>query len=87
MDISLNTKYLVLLKVTDKNKFLFIAREFYRENSNSLKRHTWMRPLGYLILDLSQDTDDRLRFRTNIFSTDHLPIIYSPISDVTNEIK
>ena len=38
-DISLNAKYLVVLKnVRDKNQFLFLARQVYPEDSNSLFR-------------------------------------------------
>ena len=72
-DISLNAKYLVLLKnVRDKNQFIFLARQVYPENSASLYKaylDATQRPHGYLLLDLSQDTDDRLRFRTDIFPT------------------
>ena len=34
---------------------------------------------GYLILDFAQDTDDRLKYRTNIFPDEYPPIIYMPI--------
>ena len=33
---------------------------------------------GYFILDFAQDTDDRLRYRTNIFPDEYSPIIYMP---------
>ena len=70
-DISLNAKYLVLLKnVRDKNQFMLLARQVYPENSNSLYKaylDATRKPHVYLLLDPSQDTDDRLRFRTNIF--------------------
>ena len=40
-DISLNAKYLVLLKnVRDKNQFMFLARQVYFEDSNSLYKST-----------------------------------------------
>jgi len=89
-DISLNAKYLVLLKnVRDKNQFVFLARQVYPENSASLYKaylDATQRPHGYLLLDLSQDTDDRLRFRTDIFPTEQT-IVYSPsISDEASEI-
>ena len=81
-DISLNAKYIVLLKNTrDKNQFTHLARQVYPEDSACLykayleatdKRH------GYLVLDFSQDTDDRLRFRTNIFPDKGPPAIYTP---------
>jgi len=91
-NISLNAKYFVLLKtVRDKNPFMFLARQLYPENSNSLYKEYLdgtQRPYGYLILDLSQYTNDRLRFNTNIFPTDPPPpIIYAPIEDEASEIK
>jgi len=91
-NISLNAKYLVLLKnVRFKNQFMFLARKVYPENSTSLYKaylYTTQRPYEYLILDLSQDTNDHPRFRTIIFPTDPpLPIIYAPIEDVSSEIK
>ena len=59
MDISLNAKYLVVLKnVRDKNQFLFLARQVYPEDSNSLYRaylNATEKAHGYLMLDLSQD--------------------------------
>jgi len=90
-DISLNAKYLVLLKnVRDINQFMFLARQVYPENSASLYKaylDATKRPHGYLLLDLSQDTDDRLRFRTDIFPTEQT-IVYSPtISDEASEIE
>jgi len=70
-DISLNAKYEVELKsVRDRNQFSFLARQVYPENSVSFYRaylDATSRPHGYLILNFSQDTDDRVRFRTNVF--------------------
>jgi len=40
-----------------------------------------------LILDLTQDTNDGLRLRTNIFLTDYPPVVYSDIGDEGFEIK
>jgi len=36
------------------------------------------RPHGFLILDFAQDTDDRLRYRTNVFPDEYPPIIHMP---------
>jgi len=62
---------------------MFLARQVYPENSTSLYKeylNATQRPYGYLILDLSQESNDNLRFRTNIFPTDPpTPIIYAPI--------
>jgi len=39
-------------------------------------------PYGYLLLDLTQNTNDGLRFRTNIFPDDSLPLtVYSDLVD------
>ena len=60
---------------------MFLARQLYPENSTILYKaylNATQRPYGYLILDLSQDSNDLLRFRTNIFPTNPPPpIIYA----------
>jgi len=68
---------------------MFLARQVYPENSASLYKaylDATQRPHGYLLLDLSQDTDDRLRFGTDIFPTEQT-IVYSPISVEASEIE
>ena len=45
------------------------------------------RPLEYLILDLTQDTNDGLRFRTNIFPEEFPPVVYSDIDDEACEVE
>jgi hypothetical protein len=91
-DISLNAKYIVVLKnVRDKNQFRHLARQVYPENSNSLYEaylEATERPHGYLVLDLAQDTNDLLRFRTNIFQEEGTPpIVYAKIEDGTSEVE
>jgi len=70
-DISLNAKYSVALKnVRDKNQFQYLARQVNPENTDRLYKsclEATERAHGYLILDFAQDTDDRLRYRTNVF--------------------
>ena len=64
-DISLNAKYLVLLKNVRDKKFSHQARQVHPEGPNQLYKaylNGTKRPQGYLGLDLAQDTDDRLRF-------------------------
>jgi hypothetical protein len=89
--ISLKAKYLDLLKnVPDKNQFLYLARQVYPEDSQSLYKfylEATERPHGYLILDFAQNTDDRLRFRTNIFPAEYPPIVYAPINNVASKIE
>ena len=75
-DISLNSKYLVLLKnVRDKNRLMFLARQVYPENIPSLYKaylDATQQPNVYLVLDLSQDNDDRLLFEP-IYSRQNRP--------------
>ena len=81
-DISLNAKYIVLLKNTrDKNQFTHLGHQVYPEDSAGLYKaylEATTKPHGYLVLDLSQDTDDRLRFRNNIFADEVPPAFYTP---------
>ena len=80
-DISLNAKYIVLLKnIRDKNQFTHLARQVYPEDSVGLYKaylDATKNPHGYFLLDFSQDTDDQLRFRTNIFPNEVPPTIYT----------
>jgi len=81
-DISLNAKYSVALKnVRDKSQFQYLVRQVHPEDSDSLYNsylEATERAHGYLILDFAQDTDDRLRYRTNVFADEYPPIIYMP---------
>jgi len=46
------------------------------------------KPHGYLLFDFTNDRNDGLRFRTNIFPTDTHPLaFYSDIGDEAREIK
>jgi len=90
-DISLNAKYLVVLKnVRDKNQFTFLARQVYPEDSASLfesLRKAAECPQGYFILDFAQDTDDRLRFRSDVFPDEGPPAVFAPIDDETDTVQ
>ena len=83
-DISLNAKYLVALKnVRDRNQFVYLARQVLPEASASVceaYREATQNPYGYMILDFAQDTDDRLRHRTNVFPSEY-PIIFARVND------
>jgi hypothetical protein len=86
-DISLNAKHLVVFKnVRDENQFAYLARQVYPEDSNGLYEsylEATRKPHGYLLLYLAQDTDDRLRFRTNIFPSE-ITVVYAPVGDETD---
>jgi hypothetical protein len=90
-DISLNAKYLVALKnVRDRNQFAYLARQVLPEASASLceaYREATRNPHGYLILDFAQDTDDLLRFRTNVFPAEYPPVIYARVNDEKDKIQ
>jgi hypothetical protein len=80
-DISLNAKYLVLLKnVRDKNQFLYLARQAYPENPESLYQAYLEAkdiPHSYFILDFAQDTSSIVMFRTGVFP-DEQTTVYAP---------
>jgi hypothetical protein len=90
-DISLNAKYLVPLKnVRDRNQFAYLARQVLPEMSASLceaYREATQKPDGYMILDFAQDTDDLLRYRTNVFPSEYPPIIYGRVNDEAHKIQ
>jgi len=87
--ISLIAKYIVvLIKVRDKNQFSHLARQLLSENSNGMflaYLNATEAPHGYLLFDLSQDTDDSLRFRTWIFPDEAPPVIYVDIVNKTHK--
>jgi hypothetical protein len=89
-ETSVNAKYLVVFKnVRHKIQFAYLTRQMYPENSNSLYQtylEATQKPHGYLLLDLSQDTDDLLRFRMNIFPRD-IPIVYDPLENEEDKVE
>ena len=70
-DISLNAKYLVIFKnPRDKAQFNHLARQVYTENSRELTsvyKSATSKPHSYLLIDLTQNINDLLRFRSDIF--------------------
>jgi len=90
-EISLNAKYLVVLKkVRDKNQFFHLGTQVYPEDSDGMFRaylNATEAPYGYLDLDLSQDMDESLRFRTCIFPDEAPSVKYADIGDETHKGK
>ena len=90
-DISLNAQYVVALKnVRDKTLFMYLANQFYPEDSLGLYNaylDATHRPHGYLMLGLTQDTDDGLRFRTSIFPEEYPLALYSDLDVEACEVK
>jgi len=91
-EISLNATYLVLLKnVRDRSQFSRLAQQVYPKNSVDLyvsRLHATAKPHGYLVLYHSQDINDLLRFRTEIFPDESpFPLIYAPVDFETDMIN
>jgi len=83
-DISLNPIYLVIIKnVRDRSQFSRFVQQMYPKNSADLYDsylHATVKLHGYLVLDLSQDTNDLPSFRTEIFPDESpFPLIYEPV--------
>lgn len=79
-DISLNAHYIVYFKnPRDKAQIQHLARQVCPENQKFLQEaynDATSSAYGYLLIDLKQETPDKLRFRTNIFPTDGYPYVY-----------
>ena len=91
METSLNAHYVVALKnVRGRNHFAYLANHVYNQVSlgpyNGYLAAT-QRPHGYLMLDLTGNTDNGLRFRTNMFPEEYPPVVYSDIGDGACEVK
>ena len=85
-DISLNTHYIVAIKnVRDKKQFMYLAGQVYSEYSLGLYNayvDETQEPYGYLLLYLTQNTNDGLWFRTHMFQN-YTPLlsVYSYVAD------
>jgi hypothetical protein len=68
------------------HQFAYHARQVYPDDSNGLYESyldATRRPHGYLLLDFSQDTNNRLRFRTDIFPSE-VKVVYTSLGDETD---
>ena len=78
--INLNTHYVVLFKnPRDAGQVAIMARQMYPRKSSFVVeafRDATREPYGYLLIDLKPETDDRYRFRTNIFPDDERQYAY-----------
>jgi len=78
-----------LKNVRDKKQFMYLASQLYPEDSLGLYNtylNATQEPYGYLLLDLTQNTNDDLRFCTNIFPDDTTPLtVYSHVCDEASE--
>lgn len=84
-NISLNAKYMVIFKnPRDKSQFLPLARQVHTEAPSELLRvykECTIAPHGYIFLDLTQQVNDTLRFRTELFNKDFF-ITYCKVEDL-----
>ena len=88
-DISLNAKYFVILKnVRDRSQFSRLSQPVYSKQGVDLYvsyLQAASKPQGYIVLDLSQDINDLLRFRIEIFPDQNpFPLIYARIDNDTD---
>jgi hypothetical protein len=82
-DVSLNAHYIVLFKnPREKNQCSYLARQVCPENPRFIQEafsDATNKEYGYLVFDLTQQTDDLHRFSTNIFKSDFPQnIVYVP---------
>jgi len=69
---------------------MYLAKQMYPEDSLGLYNaylDATRRPHGCLILNLTQDTHDGVRFRTNIFPEKYPPVVYTDIGDEACEVE
>lgn len=80
--MSLNTHYLFLFKNPRDSAFIsHLARQMYPSNSRFLVesyQDATKKPYSYLMLDMKQNTDDRVRVIGNYFSEIETMCAYSP---------
>ena len=69
--LSINSHYIVLFKhARDAIQVANLARQMYPGKSAFMIKNTTSSPYGYLLIDLKQETDDKLSLRTGIFPGD-----------------
>jgi len=76
--------------VSDKKQLAYLANQVYSEDSLRIYNayvDATQRPHGYLILYLTEDKDEGLRFRTNKFPEEYPPVVYSDIGDEACEVE
>jgi hypothetical protein len=82
-DISLNSKYITVFKnPRDKTQIVHLGRQVYPENSPSFHKaylDATKDPHSYLFLDLTQNINNLLRFRTKIFPGE-ITVVYAPVN-------
>merc|ERR1712179_117733 len=76
--LSLNAHYLILMRnPRDNSQIMPIARQIDPNNIHAflkMFRKATINPYSYLLIDVRQETVNELRFRSNIFRENNLPI-------------
>ena len=71
--VSLNAKYIVLTKtVRDLTQIELLGRQLFPKNQNlflEAYKYATVKPYGYLLLDLTQETPESLRLRSDTFAS------------------
>lgn len=88
-DITLNAHYIVFFKnPRDKNQISYLARQVFPENQKYIQeafQDATSKPHGYLMMDLTQETCDDHRIRTNILPSENPQnIFYIPLKNRRN---
>lgn len=89
-DMSLNFSHICLMNnPRDRSQFKYLARQLY-ENPRELERvykEACSSPYSYFFVDLTQNTHNLLRFRTDILNPNYLTVFCPPIPhEINNEI-
>ena len=74
----------------DREQFSHLSRKLLPHDSNVLLQaylHVTEAPQVYVLLDLSEDTNDSLRLRNCIFPNEAPPLIYVDIGNETHKGK
>lgn len=79
-DISLNAKYFLIFKnPRDMQQVGLLGSQMGKHDlMKKAYAHATSRPHGYLMIDVTQEANDLLRFRTNIFPDDDVNLVYLP---------
>jgi Cdc6-like AAA superfamily ATPase len=84
-EISLNTQYnVVFFNARDRTQIKYFCRQVDPDNVKALMeayKDATSQPHGYLVFDLTQTAEERLRYRTNIFP-DEDTVLYVPKKNI-----
>lgn len=89
--ISLNTKYLVCFKSPrDKKQFEYMAFQVYPQNPKALVKvfnEVTSKAYSYFIVDFTQEVNECLRYKTDIFNSFYSAICYADLVSNNDDIQ